>query len=111
MNIEFLSPAKGGIIAMENASNGEFIVNSDGTIWYRNELATREMFVSRTEAAFRPAVGAFHRYNENVIGANEELAKLAVTQLASELRKLDCLNDGEDSFWPIILEQAKHGML
>jgi hypothetical protein len=64
MHIEVLEKPGVDVIAREDASDGEFYIRDDASVWYRNELAPGEdCFVNADRAEFLRAVEALHRYN------------------------------------------------
>jgi hypothetical protein len=114
MRITLLKRPRGDTIAREDGSGGEFFLRDDGTVGYRNADDPHEWFVNDDEPAFRMCVAAFHRYNEQVRDAagDDEGAQLAVVRrLADDLSKLGALPKRKRAFWPVVLEQAEHGML
>jgi hypothetical protein len=112
MQIEFLEHPEADTIAREDASSGEFFLRGDGTVWYRNALAPGACFVSGNEYAFRHAVEALHRYIAGVVSNDAgEKQMIFVRRLTEDLRSLGALSSPPDSFWPLIVEQAEHGMI
>lgn len=112
MHIELLEHPEADVIAREDASGGEFYVRGDRSIWYRNRLASDEdCFVNSSRSEFLRAVEVLHRYNSDVARTEVEQEQLVfVRRLAQDLRAVGALSGPEDSFWPLIVEQAEHGM-
>jgi hypothetical protein len=112
MRIEFFEHPLAGAIAREDASDGEFFVRDDGTVCYRNVPARDVRFVSANESVFRQAVAAFHRYNADVVTTRDEEGQMVfVRRLVEDLQALGALPGSPEAFWPLIVEQAEHGML
>jgi hypothetical protein len=112
MHIEVLEHPKADVIAREDASDGEFYLRQDGTVWYRNGLAPGDdRFANSSRSEFQCAVEALHRYNADVAKTEREEEQLVFVQrLAEDLRAVGALSGPEESFWPLIVEQAQHGM-
>jgi len=113
MQIDFLEHPEADAIAREDSSDGEFFLRDDGSIWYRNELAPgEEHFVNSSRSDFSRAVEALHRYNKDVVTTEIEEEQLVfVRRLAADLSAIGALSGPAQSFWPLIVEQAEHGMM
>ena len=112
MHIEILEHSEADVIAREDASDGEFYLRDDGSVWYRNELAPGDdCFANSSRSEFLKAVEALHRYNDDVTTTEvEEEQMVFPRRLAEDLRAMGALSGPEESFWPSIAEQAEHGM-
>ena len=112
MHIQVLDQPEADVIAREDASGGEFYIRDDGSVWYRNELAPGDdSFVNSSRSEFLRAVQVLHRYNQDVVTMEVEEEQMAfVRRLVEDLRAIGALPGSEESFWPLIVEQAEHGI-
>ena len=104
----FTSPCD-GVIACEDASGGEFVLEMDGTIWYQHKDDPKKWFVATDSVAFKRAAGAWNRYTHAVLQSPDDEA--SVTTLRNDLAALNFLSGQEAPFWLELLEQAESGML
>lgn len=112
MNIQ-LCDGPGRIIGYElidGSRYGEFFTRDDGRVWYC--FSGFDRFVNQDRSAFEQCVTAWQSYLVEVVQLETDRDQLdAVSRFRLQLRAdRTCLED-PDSFWAIILEQAKQGML
>jgi hypothetical protein len=109
MRIKVLEQQVDDVIA-EDDLEGQFFLRSDGTVWYRHHADERIWFVNEGRLLFRDCLAAFSHYCDSVAKTEDERA--AVHELELALTNNRALGTtAEPTYWSVILEQCKDGLL
>jgi hypothetical protein len=115
MRIVLLPSPEGNVIAREDQLGqfeAEFVVESDGQVFYRHPWDPKSWFAALDPDVFREAAAAWNRYcDEGREDETEEEQLGAVQRLKSELTGIGVLDERDDNLWAILVEQAEQGLL
>src|SRR5262249_35830523 len=101
MEIEFLTPAMGNVIAWElqfGKREGQFVLALDGSVEYRHPSDNRIWFVASDAEQFKESVLSWKQYETSVIGLPEEQCLEPVKRLRDSLSSMGVLRS-TDTFW------------
>jgi len=91
---------------------GEFYLDSSGSVVFRHPSDQQRWYVNRSIEAFRESADALNDYSEEVADVSGEAEQLKVVErLRAVLTQIEPLDPADNSFWPVVLEQAENGML
>ena len=113
MEIEFVSPPRGDLVAWEvqfGEREGRYTVGTDGRVSYRHPADERVWHAGVSIEQFRACAQAWNTYVAEVKHIPEELAPAVVAKLHASLERAGVLRT-PPSHWSMLLEQAENGFL
>jgi len=118
VEVVVLDSPDGDVIARGSYYGGpdyEFVVATDGQVYFRVTGDTEGVWAGRNAEAFRRIAAAWNRYQEEVRALPSETAQLhRVAQVRRELARLGALPDDlppdPEPLWSLLLFEAEHGL-